>query len=187
MGGKSKARQIAEAEIREAVSVALGSISGRYLKAFDRRAHGYALLGHTNDEIAELIGIDPSTFDRWMVEHPSLARSVQKARHDDNVAIVKAMHRAARGYKHRETKLNVVDGQLVKTEVSKAYPPSVQAASLILMNRAGAQWKDTKTVQHSGRIDLAALVTGSMGDGAKVIEGDAIVRSPPTVEPNDEA
>ncbi len=180
MGGKSKTRQIAEQEIREAVSVALGSISGRYLRAFDRRAHGYALLGHTNAEIAELIGVGASTFDTWLVEHPSLLKAVNKARFDDNVSIVRAMHRAARGYSHRETKLNVVDGKLEKTDVTKRYAPSVQAASLVLMNRAADKWRDAKTVQHTGRIDLAALVTGSMGDDAKVIEGKA---STPDDEP----
>ena len=180
MGGKSLARQAAEQEAREAVQVALGTIQSRYVRAFDRRAHGYALLGHTNEEIAELIGVDPSTFDRWLVEHATLAKAVHKARYDDNLRVVKALHSAARGYKHRETKLNVVDGKLEKTEITKHYPPSVQAATLILANRAGSQWKDTKTVNHTGRVDLAALVRGSMGDDAKVIEAQPVT-------PEDEA
>lgn len=173
MGGKSKVRQLAERDIREAVSIAVNGVQGRYIKAFDRRANGYALLGHTNDEIAELLGIGSSTFDTWLVEQPSLRAAIAKARVDAPVAVVRALHSAARGYKHRETKLNVVNGKLEKTEVTRRYAPNVTAAQFILGNRVGQHWKDTKTVEHSGRIDLASLVAGSMGDDAKVIEGKA--------------
>lgn len=170
MPGKSKVRQLAEQDIREAVSIAVSGVQGRYIKAFDRRAHGYALLGHTNDEIAELLGIGSSTFDTWIVENPSLKAALAKARYDDNVAVVKALHRAARGYKHRETKLNVVDGALIKTEITKAYPPNVNASMVILANRAGGQWKDKRTVEHSGQVNLAHLVESSLGDLAKPVD-----------------
>jgi len=173
MGGKSKARQIVEEELRDAARVALGTVQSRYFKAFDRRANGYALLGHTNEEIAELLGVERNVFAKWMVEHPSLALAVQKARVDAPVAVVRALHSAARGFKHRETKLNVVDGRVIKTDITRRYAPNVTAAQFILGNRVSQHWKDTKTVEHSGRIDLASLVAGSMGDDAKVIEGKA--------------
>lgn len=174
MAGKSKARQIVEEELREAAQIALGAVSGRYLKAFDRRAYGYALLGHTNAEIAELIGIGASTFDAWVVANPSLKAALSKARYDDNIAVVKALHRAARGYKHRETKLNVVDGELIKTDVTKSYPPNVNASMVILANRAGNQWKDKRTVEHSGSVNLSHLVESSLGELSKAAEPKVI-------------
>ncbi len=165
----------------------MATVQSRYVRAFDRRAYGYALIGHTNEEIAELIGVDRNTFARWVVEHATLAKALHKARMDDTLSVVKALHRAARGYKHRETKLNVVAGELIKTDISKTYPPNVQAATLILANRASKHWKDAKTVEHSGTINLAALVEGMYAQPAadpKVIEGEAIVRPSPTGEPD---
>jgi hypothetical protein len=169
MGGKSRVRQIAEQEIREAVSIAVSGVQGRYIKAFDRRAHGYALLGHSNEEIAELLGISPTTFDTWLVEQPSLRDALRRARVDAPVAVARALHLAARGFKHRETKLNVVNGKVEKTDITRRYAPSVQAAQLILTNRVGKHWKDTKSVEHSGRVDLAALISDLHGTQAKPV------------------
>lgn len=170
MGGKSKARQIVESDIREATQIALGIAQGKYFKAFDRRANGYALLGHTDEEIAELLSVDRNTFARWKVEHPSLAQALNAARVDAPVAVVRALHQAARGFKHRETKLNVVDGEVIKTDITRRYAPSVQAAQLILTNRVGKHWKDTKSVEHSGRVDLAALISDLHGTQAKSMD-----------------
>ena len=174
MGGKSKARQAAEQEAREAVQVAMGTLQSRYVKAFDRRAQGYALIGHTDAEIAELIGIDRNTFAQWQVDHPSLSKALHSARYEANVAVVKAMHRNARGFRHRETKLHVVGGEIKKTVVTKAYPPNQQAAQYILGNRSGSQWQDRKAVEHSGNVSLSALLADLHKEPAKAIEAEPV-------------
>lgn len=170
MGGKSLARQVAE----EMAEIEGRTAQGAYHPGFNRRATDYCLLGATNEDLAEFFGVDVSSVQRWLVEIPSFAKAVSKGREVANVRVVKALHAAATGYKHQETKLNVVKGRLKTTVVTKHYAPNVNAAALILMNRDSKRWKDTKTVEHSGRIDLASLVAGSMGDDAKVIEGKAV-------------
>lgn len=176
MGGKSRVRQLAEQDIREAVSIAVSGVQGRYIKAFDRRANGYALLGHTNEEIAELLGVDASTFDRWIVENPSLALALRKARNDAYVGLVRSMHRAGNGYtlRDRRTKTNAKGEVIEIIDQKRHIPPNVNAAALILTNRQGDRWKDRKSVEHTGTVSLAALVeglhAGQPGDDAKVIE-----------------
>jgi hypothetical protein len=184
MPGKSKARQIVEQELREAAQIALGTVQSRYMKAFDRRAHGYALLGHTNAEIAELLGIDADTFNAWAVEHPSLNKALHSARYDAHVALVKAMHRNAKGFRHRETKLHVVGGEVKKTEITKAYAPNQQAAQFLLTNRLGAQWQDRKAVEHSGNVSLSALLADLHKEPPKAIDAQLIEQDP---EPEDAA
>lgn len=173
MSGKSIARQTREAELDEAARISGLATEGKYHAGFDRRAHDYALLGATDDEIAGFLEVSPASVSRWMVDHPTFRRAVQKARVDAPIRVVKSLHRAANGFRHRETKLHVVNGAIKKTDITKTYPPNVQAAALILTNRAGAHWKDAKQVEHSGTIGLAALIEASMGDKAKVIEGKA--------------
>lgn len=162
-----------EAASREEISMVLAADSGRYLKAFDRRAHGYALLGHTNEEIAELLGIDPSVLDTWMVEHPSLAAAIRKARVDDMVRVIKSAHRAANGFRHKETKLHVVGKTIKKTDVTKVYPPNVAAINLLATNRLPKLWRDSKLVDQGGQVDLLAAIREAMGENAKVINGSA--------------
>ena len=177
MGGKSRVQQAIEAEEIPPVCQRLGIDPSKYSKALDRRCHDYALLGASDEEIADMMGIHRETFVQWAIEKPSLAKALARARFDAPARIVKSLHRAANGYKHQETKLNVVGGKLEKTEITKAYPPNVQAATLILANRVGKHWKDAKTVEHSGSISLAALVDQSYGDRAKVIEAAPVEAS----------
>jgi len=183
MPGKSLARAILEEELREAAQIALGINQGKYYKAFDRRAHGYALVGHTNEEIAELLGVSATTFDEWIAASESLRRALQKARHDDYVRVVRSAHRAANGFRAREDKLLVVGGKVERHVISKVYPPNMVATTLLLTNRQGERWKD-KRVGDASVVTAADLLEAIEevaqrraarlpGDGAKVIDGTA--------------
>lgn len=174
MPGKSRALQRLEAEELLASPDASDPTGPRYYKILDRRAADYALLGATNDEIADLLHINIATFEKWQREHASFAKAVRSGREDANARVVRSLHAAAVGYKHKETKLNVVDGKLKKTVVTKAYPPNVNAAALILTNRDPKRWRDAKTVQHTGQINLSALVESSLGDSAKPVEAQPL-------------
>lgn len=174
MPGKSLAQLAAEAERVPPPIRRGGNAKPVYSKLFDRKAFDYALLGATNAQIGELIGVAETTIDAWMVEKPTFARAVRRARIDANVRVVKSLYAAATGYSHRETKLNVIGGKLKKTDVTKHYPPSVNAAALVLANRDPTRWKDKRTVEHEGTINLAALVDSSFGDLAKPVEATLI-------------
>lgn len=179
MPGKSKKRQAVEQAVKEAVSLATGIVDGRYLKAFDRRAHGYALLGHTNAEIAELFAISPAQFDVWLVEHPSLAAAIRKARVDDHVRVVRSMHRAANGFRAREDKLIVVGGQVERHSVTKVYPPSVPASTLLLTNRHADKWRDKGGGEGGNTLNLSLILErAGLGDDAKLVAGEVVGTAP---------
>lgn len=160
MPGKSKKRQAIEQAAKEIVEQAFSIKEGRYLKAFDRQAHGYALLGHTDTEIAELLGVSESTFDTWKVENPSLRAALRKARVDAYVGVARALHRSARGYtlKDKRVKTNGKGEVLEVIEQKRHFPPNNASAGMLLTNRLPDQWKERKSVEHSGAISLAALV-----------------------------
>lgn len=191
MPGKSRARLAREAQLDEAARISGKATKGQYHAGFDKRAADYALLGATDEEIARLLEVSPASVSRWMIEQPTFRRAIQKSRVDANVRVVKAMHRAARGYTLAERKVKRDKrGQVIETiEQKRHVAPSVPAATLILTNRAAAHWADAKRVEHSGSVDLLALVQGALpapGDGAKVIEAEPVeVAGPtsPSVEP----
>jgi len=173
MPGKSRARQKREQELDEAARLSGIATQGRYQAGFDKLAFGYALLGATDDEIAQLLEVSPASVSRWMVEHPSFRKAVKKARVDDSVRLVKNLHRAGNGYSHRETKVFNVGGELKSIDVTKHYPPNVAAIQEILRNRQSDKWRDTKQVEHSGTVSLAALVEGLHRPEPKTIEAQA--------------
>lgn len=174
MGGKSLARQAREVELDEAARVSGIATEGKYHAGFDRRAHDYALLGANDEEIAAFLEVSPASVSRWMVEQPTFRRAIQKARVDALVRVVKNQHRAANGFRARETKVFNVNGKLETIDITKVYPPSTPAAQLVLINRDPTRWKDTKTVEHTGKVDLLAAVQGSLGDRAKAVEATVI-------------
>lgn len=146
-----------------------------YHPGFDRRAADYCMLGATNEQLAELFGVSVSAIQKWLVERPSFARAVRRGRVEANVRVVKALHRAATGYSHRETKVLTVGGAVKKVDVTKRFPPNVNAAALILTNRDPDRWRDRKVVDLSHTIDLASIVEASLGAAGKALEVQAEV------------
>ena len=92
--------------------------------------------------------------------------------------VSKSLHAAATGYKHKETKLLVVDGQVQRHEVVKHYPPSVNAAALLLVNRDPKRWRDRKLADATVTLDLGELVREALArrdkEEAKAIEAEVI-------------
>lgn len=183
MVGKSLARQRAEQIVLDDIAVNTAAHNGKYSRYLDRVAHGYALAGYTNDNIAEFIGVDVSTIERWSVEYPSFALALKKGRTDDYVRLVRSAHRAGNGFRAREDKLLVVGGKVEKHSISKVYPPNMVATTLLLTNRQGDRWKD-KRVGDASAVTAADLLEAIeevaqrraaklTGDQAKVIEGTA--------------
>src|SRR6185437_1418583 len=58
----------------------------------------FALLGATNDKIAELIGVSHSTFEEWLVLYPELAFALNRGREHADAEVVDALFKRARGW-----------------------------------------------------------------------------------------
>lgn len=169
MSGKSRLRQAAEALASPIRSGELEVSNHRYLPGFARRAEDACLLGATNADLADLFEVDPATIGRWISKIAPFGNAIKRGRETALGRVGRSLYHAAVGYEHPETKLNVVGGKLKKTVVSKHYAPNVEAAKLILTNRAAKHWKDSKTVTHSGQIDLMAAIEEGLGAKAKPI------------------
>lgn len=177
MPGKSRSRQAAEA------ALALSSQEGdrRFIPAFTRLAADYAFLGCTNEDIAQRLDVSPARFQRWTVEQPTLQRALLKARELGLARVARGLHASATGYKHKETKLLVVNGKVERHDVVKHYPPSVNAAALLLVNRDPARWRDRKLADATVTLDLGELVREALARRGKVIEG-TVSRETPALE-----
>ena len=75
--------------------------------------------------------VELSEIEAEAVEIRKAACSRQRAR------VLEALYQRAVGFSHPETKLNVVDNVLVKTELTKVYPPDKAAAQEFLDRTEG--------------------------------------------------
>lgn len=100
------------------------------------------LLRATDKEIADLLGVNEATLNRWKISHPEFCESMSAGREKADADIAKSLYWRARGYSHPEVHVSNYQGQITMTPLVKHYPPDTAAASLWLRNRQSARWRD---------------------------------------------
>lgn len=135
-------------------------VNGRPSKYNDHvliEATNYAKLGATNEQIADYLGIQRSTFQYWLVNYPELKKAISEAKDLFDNEIVKSLAHNALGYSHKDTQFFQYRGGIVKQEYIKHYPPNVTAQIFWLKNRKRGEWTDESTIKHAGMIGIRAI------------------------------
>lgn len=116
----------------------------------------WLLPGMTMARMANFFEITESTAYDWKATYPEFSEAIKNGGDGANAAIGKALFDRAVGYKHKDVHISVYMGEVIKTETVKHYPPDVNAAKLLLMNRDPENWREKKHVEHSGEIATRA-------------------------------
>lgn len=100
-------------------------------------ARNYYLLGGTDAQVADLLGISVSTLRKFAAIHPEFAQAKKEGSMMANANVAASMYRQALGY---TTKKTIVDKEWGERVVDVEVPPNVTAGIFWLKCRAG--WKD---------------------------------------------
>lgn len=124
---------------------------------FAKVAEKAAVLGLTDAEIAEVLGVSVRTLHYWKYDHPELADALKIGKEQADERVERSLYQRATGY-------NVTEQQAVKVKVGQ-YEESVEvvdvekhinadttAAIFWLKNRRKADWRDKHEVDHTGTI-----------------------------------
>jgi hypothetical protein len=127
----------------------------KYKPEYAEQVYKLCLLGATDEQIADFLDVDVATVYRWANDISEFceARKNGKERADANVA--EALYHRALGYSHAEEKIFQNNGEVIRADTVKHYPPDTAAAFIWLKNRAG--WRDKQEVEHSGEITVEDL------------------------------
>lgn len=121
----------------------------KYSDEFAKLAYNYCLLGATDDNIAEFLGIAVSTLNLWKEKHPSFMESIKKGKLEADARVASSLYHRANGYSHRETKIATYEGQITDTlDVEKHYPPDPTSMIFWLKNRQPKLWRDKQELDH---------------------------------------
>ncbi len=135
------------------------------------QAHNYCLLGATNDELAEFLGVSPRTIDRWIAEHADFGDAVRSGRIVADARVARALYDRAVGYDRTVERSVIVAGAPTPVTHTTHYPPSVQACVFWLRNRRGQSWRNSPADPAPGAIaDFALLDAAS--ESARFQDGD---------------
>lgn len=126
------------------------------------------LLGATDENIADFFGVCVATIFNWGNDHPEFleARKSGKEAADANVA--SRLYSRAMGYTHPEEKIFQCEGEIIRADTMKHYPPDTTACIFWLKNRRPTEWRD--------RVDLTS--------GDKPLPAMFVMLGPNAVDPD---
>ncbi|MBU2177631.1 MAG: hypothetical protein KJ556_21270 [Gammaproteobacteria bacterium] len=123
-----------------------------------------ARLGLTEKEIAIAVNVHEHTIYYWKRTKPDLLAALEEGKAEYTERVEKGLLESAVGYSHPDVHIAVTKhGEVIKTPITKHYPPNVTAAIFYLKNRAANRWMDVHriegAVQHRHTLDLTNLST----------------------------
>ena len=139
----------------------------------------YAKEGYGDLQIAEILGINKSTFYAWLQKHEELKDALKKGREPANLELKLAMMKAAQGYYVEEEEtvaiLDVETRQpksFRKTTRKKYIAPSPTMQIFLAKNRMPDEFKDVnkQEVDLKGEMTLADLMKENYANRKKETE-----------------
>ncbi|QIB38135.1 helix-turn-helix domain-containing protein [Rhizobium oryzihabitans] len=118
-----------------------------YKPEYAEQAEKLCEQGLTDKQLAEFFGVSDRTIQRWKIEYPEFCQSLKVGKDISDEAVERSLFQRAIGYSHPDVDIKVIDGQVVKTEVTKHYPPDTVAAIFWLKNRKPKDWRDKQEVE----------------------------------------
>jgi hypothetical protein len=192
----TKARgRIAAEQVAEGIRRGAPTLYRPELAELGRRL---ALLGATDQEMADALGIDQVTLDRWKIRHKEFRSAIEHGKTKADAEIAESLFNRARGYRHEATKIFMPAGSEapVYAPYVKHYPPDANAALAWLSRRQPDKWREKKEIDLTGTIEhrlsqmsmaeriadaeaLAARVREVLRDVGRTIEGEVLIKDEP--------
>ena len=133
----------------------------KYKPEYDEQAAKLCQLGATDKQLAGFFKVSESTLNLWKLEHPSFSESLKLCKSVPDEYVKRSLYDRAMGYTCLETKLNVVNGEIVETVVEKHYPPDPTSMIFYLKNRCRDEFTDK--VESSSGDDIASALKALAG------------------------
>lgn len=102
-----------------------------------------ALLGATDDAMAEAFDVATSTLALWKRTEPAFSDALKRGKADADADVVRALYRRATGFRRRTEKIFCTKGgEIVRAEAIEYFPPDVTACIYWLKNRQPEKWRE---------------------------------------------
>lgn len=139
----------------------------KYHQDYDAQAYKLALLGATDQEIADFFEVNQDTIYEWQKKHPEFSESIRDGKTKADFSVAHKLYDKALGAEWIEEQAFKVkkkwyddngkvreEEEVVTVPVKRAAPPDTQAISLWLRNRKADKWKDKIDAAISGSVTV---------------------------------
>src|SRR6266852_5424848 len=143
--------RIATQQIVEAIRTGRPTIYRPELATLARKL---ALLGATDQEMADALGVDQGTLDRWKTRHKEFRIAIQLGKIRADAEVAQSLYNRARGMSLPAVKIfqGTPEGGPVIVPYQEHLAPDVGAAKLWLSRRQPDKWKDRQEVNVTGTV-----------------------------------
>lgn len=130
------------------------NVGGRptsYRKEYNDQVRKLCLLGYTDRQLSDFLGIRESTLNNWKKSKEGFLESLRAGKDSADANVVDSLYQRAMGYEHDEDKILQVKGKALIVPTTKHYPPDTAAAKLWLTNRQPDSWREKQDFEITGK------------------------------------
>lgn len=137
----------------------------RWNKDRPLQAFKLALLGATDKQIADVMGVDINTLDYWKRTKQSFREMLNEGKMKADAEIAASFFKRARGYTYKEERTVMVKGKPLTSTVTRHVPADSWAAHKWLSLRQREKWADVQRTEimqtnvNIMKLDLTGLST----------------------------
>jgi len=118
----------------------------KYKEEYNEQAYKLCLLGATDKSLADFFGVDEATVNRWKEDFPEFCKSLREGKEVADAKVAEKLYNRALGYKCKEDKIFLHEGEPVVVPTEKHYPPDATSAIFWLKNRQSGKWRDRQEI-----------------------------------------
>lgn len=128
-----------------------------------REVYELCLLGATDENVADVMGVDINTINLWKRTHPEFLESMRKGKTVADARVAASLYKRATGFWIEEEDIKIYKGEIIRTPVRRYYPPDSWAAHKWLTVRQRTKWAEvTKTETTNTNININKLDFSSL-------------------------
>lgn len=118
-------------------------------------ARKLAIIGATDLEIADILGIDVGTLYRWRNTKEEFCKALKTGKEESDERVKRRLYDRALGYTTTEQNIVKIRNEAGQEEIrivtiDKHYPPDPTSMIFWLKNRQPNEWRDKQSTEHLG-------------------------------------
>ena len=165
---RNKPRPKVKGRVLEKIDVKIGRPTS-YQESFDLLVKRLSMLGLTDAQVAEVIGVTPQVLLDWDKRHPSFRQARTSGKLLVDVEVAESLHKRATGFTFDSEKIFLgPGGAVIRAETKEYVIPDTKAAEVWLYNRRPDQWKPRRPAEDptDPNAPRRVEVTGGLPDDA---------------------
>lgn len=137
----------------------------KYKPEYVNQVYKLCLLGATDAQLSDFFDINKDTLSEWKKSKHEFSASLKEGKLQADSEMAESLYHRAKGYSHPEEKIFQYEGEIIRADTVKHYPPDATSLIFWLKNRQPALWRDKHDITVKGAVLHLSM---DLGDGKPV-------------------